>query len=82
MTVEQLDTELQKGYDDVLKGRTIPAREAFERIRCRYGISIEPHSTDNTIQQAKEEYEQSGQLTNARIALAALKEKHFGSQSS
>ena len=79
MTVEQLDAELQKGYDDVLNGRTIPAQEAFERIRCHYGISIEPHSTDKAIQQAEEEYEQSGQLTDARIALAALKEKHFDS---
>lgn len=79
MTAEQIDAELQKGYHDVLNGRTIPAKDAFDRIRCHYGISIEPHSTDNAIQQAEEKYKQSGHLADTKIASVTLKEKHFGS---
>lgn len=33
MTAEQLDTELEKGYDDAQAGRTIPMTQAFANIR-------------------------------------------------
>ncbi len=38
MTQEQLDAELQKGYDDALAGRTKPAGKVFDAIRRDYGI--------------------------------------------
>ncbi len=38
MTQEQLDAELQKGYDDALAGRTEPAGKVFDAIRRDYGI--------------------------------------------
>lgn len=38
MTEEQLCTELEKGYADVLAGRTIPVAEVFADIREKYGI--------------------------------------------
>ena len=37
LTQEQLDAELQKGYDDLLEGRTKPARQVFDAIRGDYG---------------------------------------------
>ena len=35
---EQLNAELQKGYDNVLAGRTKPVDEVFDAIRKDYGI--------------------------------------------
>ena len=37
LTQEQLDAELQKGYDDLLAGKTRPARQVFDEIRRDYG---------------------------------------------
>ena len=38
LSQEQLNTELQKGYDDVLTGRTKPADQVFAAIRRDYGL--------------------------------------------
>ena len=38
LSQEQLNTELQKGYDDVLAGRTKPADQVFAAIRRYYGL--------------------------------------------
>ena len=38
LTKEQLDAELQKGYDDVAAGRTKPAAQVFDAIRKDYGL--------------------------------------------
>lgn len=38
MTEEQLDRELQKGYDDILAGRTHSFAEVAEEMRSRYGV--------------------------------------------
>lgn len=38
LTKEQLDAELQQGYDDVLAGRTKPAKQVFDSIRKDYGL--------------------------------------------
>ncbi len=34
-----VDEGIRQGLDDVAHGRTLPAREAFERIRRKYDIS-------------------------------------------
>ena len=38
LTPQELDVELEKGYQDVLVGRTEPAGKVFEEIRKDYGI--------------------------------------------
>ena len=38
LTQEQLDAELQKGYDDIQAGRTEPAKQVFDSIRRDYGL--------------------------------------------
>lgn len=38
LSKEQLDAEIQKGYDDMLEGRTEPAKQVFEEIRKDYGF--------------------------------------------
>ena len=38
LTVQELDAELEKGYQDVLAGRTKPAGRVFNEIRKDYGI--------------------------------------------
>lgn len=38
LTPQELDEELNKGYQDVLAGRTKPANKVFEEIRKDYGI--------------------------------------------
>lgn len=38
LTKEQLDEELQKGYDDAMAGRTKPAEQVFDAIRRDYGL--------------------------------------------
>lgn len=38
LTPQELDSELDKGYQDVLAGRTRPASEVFEELRKDYGI--------------------------------------------
>ena len=39
MISEELDAELQKGYDDVLNGKTKPAKEVFDEIRTRIAVA-------------------------------------------
>ena len=38
MTVEQLDTELEKGYAQMQAGQTIPAKQAFDELRGELGV--------------------------------------------
>ena len=38
LTQAELDAELEKGYADMLAGRTKPARQAFADIRRDYGL--------------------------------------------
>lgn len=38
MTQEQFNAELEKGYQDMLKGNTVPLRQAFAALRKEYGI--------------------------------------------
>ncbi len=38
LTPQELDEELEKGYQDVLAGRTKPAGKVFEELRRDYGI--------------------------------------------
>ena len=38
LTQEQLDAELQKGYNDAMTGRTKPAGQVFDAIRRDYGV--------------------------------------------
>lgn len=38
LTQEQLNAELQKGYDDVRSGRTKPADQVFDAIKRDYGL--------------------------------------------
>ena len=38
LTAQELDQELEKGYQDVLAGRTRPANRVFDEIRKDYGI--------------------------------------------
>ncbi len=38
LTEEQMDRELEKGYTDMLNGKTKPAKQAFSDIRKDYGV--------------------------------------------
>lgn len=38
LTKEELDAEIEKGYADMLAGRTEPAEKVFADIRREYGI--------------------------------------------
>lgn len=38
MTKDELNMELEKGYQDVLEGRTKPINEVFESLNNEYGI--------------------------------------------
>ena len=38
LSEEELNAELEKGYADMLEGRTKPARQAFADIRKDYGL--------------------------------------------
>ena len=38
LTQEQLDAELQKGYNDAMAGRTKSAAQVFDAIRRDYGV--------------------------------------------
>ena len=38
LTEAELNAELEKGYADMVAGRTKPARQAFSDIRKDYGI--------------------------------------------
>ncbi len=38
LTEEQMDRELEKGYADMLNGKTKPAKKAFSDIRKDYGV--------------------------------------------
>lgn len=98
MTAEELDAELQKGYDDVLSGKTKPAKEVFDEIRTRIAVAkplfgcvpadmtldearnmrlSEMFQTDMAINEAEAEYKASGKLTDAQVAFADLRNKHF-----
>lgn len=35
---DKIDEALEKGWQDMLSGRTIPARDAFAQLRGEYGI--------------------------------------------
>lgn len=38
LTEEQMNRELEKGYTDMLNGKTKPAKKAFADIRKDYGV--------------------------------------------
>jgi len=38
LSEEELNAELERGYADILAGKTIPAEEAFARIHKEYNI--------------------------------------------
>ncbi|MBQ9697532.1 MAG: type II toxin-antitoxin system RelB/DinJ family antitoxin [Acidaminococcaceae bacterium] len=38
MTKEELDSEIQKGYDDMLTGNERPAEEVFNEFRKKYKL--------------------------------------------
>ena len=38
LTSEQLDAELEKGYQDIMKGRSKPASQVFSEMEKDYGI--------------------------------------------
>lgn len=38
LTEEELNAEIEKGYADMLEGRTKPAKKVFDDIRRDYGI--------------------------------------------
>lgn len=38
LTPEELDAELDKGWQDILAGRTKPAKQAFDELRKKHGI--------------------------------------------
>lgn len=38
LSPEELDAELDKGWQDILAGRTKPAKQIFEELREDYGI--------------------------------------------
>ncbi len=38
LTLEELDAEIQKGYEDSLSGHTRPAKHVFADIRKDYGL--------------------------------------------
>jgi len=38
MTKEQLNIEIQKGYDDCLAGRVEPAEQVFQEIEAEFGL--------------------------------------------
>lgn len=38
LTKQQLDLELQKGYDDCLAGRVEPAEQVFKEIEAEFGL--------------------------------------------
>lgn len=38
LTREELDAEIEKGYADMMAGRTVPAQEAFADIRKKYSL--------------------------------------------
>ena len=38
MTEEEFNAEMQKGFDDIEKGRVKPATEAFSSVRKKYSV--------------------------------------------
>lgn len=38
LTAQEFDGELEKGYQDMLAGRTIPVEQAFDEIRKKYSL--------------------------------------------
>ncbi len=57
----------KNGYGDLV----VMSIETYETI-------VDTAETDAAISEAENEYAQSGQLHDARTALAALRRKHFG----
>jgi hypothetical protein len=40
MTPDELDAEIMKGYEQYLRGETIPAAEVYARMEKKYGIRL------------------------------------------
>lgn len=38
LDIDALDIEIEKGYQDMLAGRVMPAKQAFENIRKSYRL--------------------------------------------
>lgn len=38
LTSQELDEELDQGWQDILAGRTIPAKQAFDELRKKHGL--------------------------------------------
>ena len=38
MTKEEIDDELEKGYRDIVEGRTVSAEDVFKQLHEKYGI--------------------------------------------
>ncbi len=38
MTKEEIDAELEKGYRDIVEGRTVSAEDAFKQFHEKYGV--------------------------------------------
>ncbi len=38
MTQEELDKAIQKGIDDIKKGKVLPAEEVFRKLEEKYGV--------------------------------------------
>ena len=38
LSADEMDAEIKKGYQDMLEGRTISAKNAFANIRKDYGL--------------------------------------------
>ena len=38
LTEEQFNDEIEKGYDDLTAGKTLPAKQVFENMNRLYGI--------------------------------------------
>ena len=38
LSAEELDAEINKGYSDMIEGRTEPAKKVFDEIRSDYGL--------------------------------------------
>lgn len=38
LTKEELDTEISKGYEDMIEGRVIDSKDAFSQLRKKHGL--------------------------------------------
>lgn len=39
LDIDALEMEIEKGYQDMLAGRVVPVKQAFENIRKSYGLA-------------------------------------------